>query len=1011
MPTERGSLQDLIRARQQSGFFGRRTQVTQFGENLALPVTSPHRRFIFNVHGDAGVGKTYLTKYLRQSADGVGVLTAYTDETEADPLSAMSAIADEFARTDNRLTEFEKRADAYKQHRYELESDPQAPEGLASFLTRTAVAVAFAAARDVPIAGSLLAPVDATAVAEQANRARSYIARKLSDHTDVSLLMSPTEQLTEAFVRGLNRVDSSRQIALFFDTYERTSQLLDRWLRDLYSGRYGDLPVTLVSTISGQYPLDLNFWGDYISVIADIPLEPFTISEARQFLASKGVVDESIIEVIMKASGRLPMWLATLADTRPGDAGAVGDPAGDAVGRFLKWEEDPARRAIAIVAALPRTFNQDVLEFLVSDQTRELFTWLIELPFVSRHMGFWKYHDVVRSAMIRLERAQSPSEWRANHVALASGYAKWAAELAGDHEEDWTNAGWMDHTCEKIYHMLCSDPVNGLSQALVTAVYAAENGIVRARQWATLFGDAGRDTGNATLLRWGERLQEAISEEDPSRYFTCLIDNGHLDERTLTLALKIRGRIYKRRRDYEEALADLDRVAQTNPDDARIQASLGDIYSWMARYDQALAHLTRAAELNPADASVFVDRGMVYLAKGNFEEAQADFDRAIDLDPAVLWPWLLRGLNYDQMRRTDLAIADFNRAIEIDPDYFMSWLFRGMTRNPITDGEQVFADLDHAIELNPERAFSFTVRGKAYRRIGRHDDALADLDRALQVDPDYIDALVERGRTYQQVGRHDDALADLNRAVHLSPENMMARIARAGAYDEAGRYEESIGDLNRAIEIAPDIPMAYSARAWHHMVLDSYEQAIADFNRAIEIKPDHDDFMGRGWAYQEIGRYEEALADFNCGIEIKADDATLLARRGETQIILGSYEAAKSDLYQAIKIEPDVASTVPASLVAPAEAYLREGKPELAAALFEAVAKIMPNSVEAHNDYAFCLLATDPHRALEELAVLDELQPARLIFIANKVLALHLLGRDEEALTIGYSDKANTPPY
>ena len=42
------------------------------------------------------------------------------------------------------------------------------------------------------------------------------------------------------------------------------------------------------------------------------------------------------------------MWLATLAEARPSDGADIGDPAGDAVERFLKWEDDPASRRIAI---------------------------------------------------------------------------------------------------------------------------------------------------------------------------------------------------------------------------------------------------------------------------------------------------------------------------------------------------------------------------------------------------------------------------------------------------------------------------------------------------------------------------------------------------------------------------------------------------------------------------------------------------------------------------------------
>jgi len=84
----------------------------------------------------------------------------------------MSAIAGQFGNAGGRMSGFEKRAAAYWRRRHELESDPAAPDGIAAFLTTTAVTIGLAAARDIPVAGSLLAPVDPAATAEQVNRAR-----------------------------------------------------------------------------------------------------------------------------------------------------------------------------------------------------------------------------------------------------------------------------------------------------------------------------------------------------------------------------------------------------------------------------------------------------------------------------------------------------------------------------------------------------------------------------------------------------------------------------------------------------------------------------------------------------------------------------------------------------------------------------------------------------------------------------------------------------------------------
>lgn len=515
MTKDRPSLQDQIRRRQQSGFVGRQIEVVQFEDNLELPVDDPARSFLFNVYGDAGVGKTYLTKRFRQVATGNGYLTAYIDETVVDAVSAMTAISADFTKQGIRLEEFEKGIATYRRRRHEVEADSNAPDGVAAFLTKTAVAIGLAAARDVPVAGSLLAPIDASAAADQANQVRKYLVQKFGDHGDAQLLLSPEDQLTPLFVSDLNRVASNHSIALFVDTYERTGLILDEWLRRLYDGRYGDLPETLITTISGQMILDPSLWVDYLPIIADIHLEPFTEAEALVFLAGKNIHDQSTVEVILTLSGRLPLWLATLAEAKPESASEVGDPAGNVVERFLKWEDDPTRRDVAMAAAFPRILNQDVLTAISpGNKTQELFNWLCRLPFVSRRSSHWEYHEVVRGAMLRLQLAQAPAGWQASHMALADTYERWAKEAADKSGNTWLDGNWVDCKREELYHRLCADPINSLEMALASAVEAAEHSNVRLRQWAQLIIDASRDTGDSTLSQYGQRLDDLIKGSD-----------------------------------------------------------------------------------------------------------------------------------------------------------------------------------------------------------------------------------------------------------------------------------------------------------------------------------------------------------------------------------------------------------------------------------------------------------------------------------------------------------------
>jgi len=824
MARERRSLQDLIRGRQQSGFAGRQEQLAQYQGNLALPVEDEHRRFLFNIHGVAGAGKTYLAKQLRQAATAQGALTAYTDEAADDLTAVMTGIAAELDPDGAWRRDFEQRA---------------------------------AASRGRPGPGP--AP------------AGSYLARKFGDHTDVRLLPSTAEELTPAFVTGLNRVAAGRPLALFFDTYERTSGLLDQWLRDLYGGRYGALPATLVTTIAGRSPLDPKLWDQFLAVTADVPLGPFSEAAARQFLASQGISDDGARRVILSRAQGLPVWLAALGAALPLDAGRPDDQDGDPAGQLLGWLSNPARRRAAVAAALPRLFDEDVLAVIApsGETAGELLSWLRGLEFVTRRAGSWAYHEVVRSAMLLRERTQAQGEWRAKHSALARAHARWAEDTADNSDKEWANAGWIDHTRESIYHLLCANPINNLHQALASAVKAAEHSPARAHQWAWLFIDAGRDIDHPVLREWGQRLLDGINENDLTEYLSCLIADAQLPEPALVAALTARGEGYRRADRGDEALADFSRAIELDPGPVRALISRAETYRLTRQCDHALADFSRAIELDPRSPGATVSRGETYYLMERYDEALDDFSRAIEISPGWAWAVIDRGETYRVMGRYDDALADFNRAIQLDPSSAWALINRAETFHLVKQYDDALADLNRGLELTPGSSSVIALRGEIYGLMERYDDALADFSRAIELDPSYAWAIACRGETYQQMERYDDALADVGRAIELEPDSSSAVALRGEIYRETGRYDEALTDLNRAIELDPGYAWAIGSRGQTYRETGQYDEALADLNRAIELDPGYAWAIGsRGQTYREMGRHGEAHADFSRAIEL-----------------------------------------------------------------------------------------------------------------------------------------------
>ncbi|MFD2421029.1 tetratricopeptide repeat protein [Amycolatopsis pigmentata] len=908
------ALREIIKRRQQANFVGRRERLTEYGANLRLPLTDAHRVVIFNVHGVAGVGKTFLTQRFQQVAEENAVACAYADENCFDVVETLTTLAADFIRQGLTFRRFSQKSETYRQRRHEVESDPKAPAG--AFLTKTAVGIGLSAAKGVPVLGAFADVVDAKAAAEQVDRFRIYLSEKFRRSDDLQLMLSPAEVLSRAFVNDLTRLADTHQVALFLDTFERTSPFLETWLLDLLADRYGEVPANLVLTVSGQRPLDSNRWSPYRSVIADVPLAPFTETEARELLTARGVHDERVINVILTLSGCLPVWLATLADHQPSDTSSVVDPSDSAVERFLKWEPNEEHREIALAGALARKLNEDILAAASgkTDNVPDQFRWLRQLPFVTETSGSWRYHDVARAPMLRITRSLSIQKWRTRHRQLAEYHRNEREALRIPQDDGWTDTTWQDHRLEQAYHELCAEPTVALTRALTDAVNATKASMTMARRWAAMLVAAGQDSGAQNVLTWGERLTEALltTDDEEIAFLTTLLNGDLLADDARAEAFRLRGRDHRNADRYEAALADFNNALGLNSELENTLAGRGETYRLMGRYEEALTDFTRAIELDPEDDWAIGSRGETFQAMGRYEEALTDFTRAIELDPGYAWAIGNRGQTFQAIGRYEEALTDFTRAIELNPGYAWATGNRGVVYRLMGRYDEALTDFTRVSELNPDSAWATGNRGETYRLMGRYEEALTDLTRAIELDPEDHWAIGSRGETFQAMGRYEEALTDLTRAIELSPDSAWAIGSRGRTSEAMGRYDEALTDLTRAIELNPEVARVTANRGVVYRLMGRYDEALTDFTRAMELNPEDDWATGnRGETFQAMGRYEEALTDLTRAIELDPEDSWWVYLFGITRIKQGYPADGAEYVQKAINLAEHLLESAP----------------------------------------------------------------------------------------------------
>lgn len=862
------SIQEVLRRRRGAAFVGRDGQLALFRENHGLP---PDRRaYVFNVHGEGGVGKSTLLERWRQIARELSVAEAMIDEHVFGVPEGMSAIVEQLD-TGGATKDFRRRYADFRRSRERLESDPQAPRELWRQVIRTGVKVGLHASKALPGVAPVVDLVDGDTAADAVDRVREFLVGKVRDSREVRLLLSPTRELSPGFVAALSRIAARRPVCLFFDTFEQTGAFLSDWLRDLLLGEYGALSTNVTIVVAGRLPLDPNGWSELLGLVAPVPLNPFTDAEARQLLAAQGVTDPRAVETILALSGGLPLLIDMLAKSRPADTDEIGDPTDTAVERFLKWEPDETRRRVALAGALPRGLDEDLLRAAAgADSAADLFGWLTGQAFVRLHAGRYRYHSVVRAPMLRRQRQRSPEQWAEGHARLADTYRS-RRDLAST-ERAWTDAVWLDHHVEMTYHDLIARKLR-LPAALHDAVTAAAEGIAVARRWSELILEAGRDADDDAMRTLGESLVAAATtvDSDGTAFLTTLIESGRPDAEGMAAALAERAWIHF--------------LADREPD--------------------AIDDCDRAVDLRPGLAQAYGLRGAAKFYLGRHQPALADMDEAIRLKSDYVWAIVYRGRIYRELERPDEALADFDRAVALDPTDSWAFAHRGDMHRALGHDPEALADYQRSVQLDPDAAWVRSARGDLLRHLGRFDEALADLDRAVELDPDDAASHAYRGETYRAMGRYDDALAELSRAIELAPEYEWALASRGALYRSLKRYAESLADLDRAIELDPGYGWAISGRGETYRLMERYDEAMADFDRAAALGANTAwDVGSRGQALLGLRRYDEALAEFDRAIRMDPALEWAIADRAETHWSLRHYDEAIADLDRVIAMDP-----------------------------------------------------------------------------------------------------------
>jgi tetratricopeptide (TPR) repeat protein len=140
------------------------------------------------------------------------------------------------------------------------------------------------------------------------------------------------------------------------------------------------------------------------------------------------------------------------------------------------------------------------------------------------------------------------------------------------------------------------------------------------------------------------------------------IQSGRFDGRNLAVAFTNRGLAYKRKGQWDRAIADYSEAIRLKSDVAQVFNNRGNAYYYKGQWDRAIEDYDDAIRLQPDLAEAFGNRGNVYRKKGLFDRAIEEYGHAIHIQPGNAQVFADRGLAYERKGDPNQALRDFEKA-------------------------------------------------------------------------------------------------------------------------------------------------------------------------------------------------------------------------------------------------------------------------------------------------------------------------------------------------------------
>ncbi|REJ82851.1 MAG: tetratricopeptide repeat protein [Bacteroidetes bacterium] len=301
-----------------------------------------------------------------------------------------------------------------------------------------------------------------------------------------------------------------------------------------------------------------------------------------------------------------------------------------------------------------------------------------------------------------------------------------------------------------------------------------------------------------------------------------------------------------------EAIKVYDKVEEKSGISKEVSLQKARLYQRLNKNDKAIAELQKLIDSNPSDAQSYGMLAEMYQSMGEKQKALDTYNKILKVDPNN--PYI------------HLSLADFYRS-------------NGEKEKSVEQLKLAFANKELDIETKISILVSYYALIELHPEL--RDQAMDMVQLLVESHPSEPRAFAVQGDFLSQDNKPMEALAAYRKAKDLGSKDFLVYSRILYLESQVEDWDNMLKDGEETISLFPDQPLAYFFTGLAHMQKKSYAEAVTVLNRGVKMVVDNASleeqfFASLGDGYQELKDFKKSEENYEKALEINPNNANVL---------------------------------------------------------------------------------------------------------------------------------------